>query len=77
MAKLTSTTETTPAPVTGKRKRNQVSYVADDYFDELDLDEEEGVNDEEGDDAVFSEDDDSFGPAKVRNFLDLRCNAFC
>lgn len=50
--------------ITGKRKRNQVSYVADDYFDTLDLEGVEGVEDE--DVSMLSDDEDSFGPRKVR-----------
>ncbi|KAK4503210.1 hypothetical protein PRZ48_006638 [Zasmidium cellare] len=67
MATITAT-ETAPAPITGKRKRNQVSYVADEYFDDLNLDEDVEAEEEDDDEEVAaqSEDDDSYGTAPKR-----------
>ncbi|KAF2165367.1 hypothetical protein M409DRAFT_55779 [Zasmidium cellare ATCC 36951] len=63
----TTITETTRASITGKRKRNQVSYVVDSYFDDMDLDDEDAeVEEEDEDDAAQSEDDDTYGTAKKR-----------
>lgn len=73
----TTTTEIAPAPaapVTGKRKRNNVSYAVDEYFDDLELEEDVSAEAEDEDDGVQSEDDDTFGSAKVSDDQLLHCN---
>lgn len=64
----TTVTEAAPAPITSKRKRNQVSYIVDSYFDDLDLDDEDvELEEEDEDDTAQSEDDDTYDTVKVCN----------
>lgn len=58
-------TETAPPLRSSKRKRDQVSYLDDDYFDELDLPETQPEDDE--DEVSDAEEDEAYGrKVKIR-----------